>query len=536
MISIDLRTLVFSFVITNIIVTLIIVMLWYQNRKRFSGTFLWVINFLFQTTALILISLRGIIPDWISMVVSNAIVIAGTILGLIALERFVGIKRNNLNNYILLVLFIFLSVWFSQVEPDLAIRNLNLAATMLIITFQCSWLIFFKVKGELRKIAAGVGVIFLAYSLINVLRIANFFITDHSVIDYFDSGKFEMFVIISYQMLFILLTYNLALMFNRRLLSDVANQEEKFSKAFHSSPYAMILTRLTDGKIFEVNKGFVDITGFRPSEVIGVTTNDLNIWHKEEERAVFMEELSRLGRVVEKELWFRKKSGEALICLMSSDIISINNERCVLSSINDITKRKKTEESLRETEAILKAAMDCSPLGIAIADAPSGNLRYVNKAGLMIPAKTEDEIVKDIDINKYVSSWNIKHHDGTPYKPDEVPLARAVKYGESVSREFIIARDENDDRIVLANAAPIVDDLGNVKAGIVVFQDITEAKITEKQLRDKVQELEKFNKTMVGRELKMVELKLEINELCGRLNLPARYKVAEGSENEKVIR
>jgi len=40
---------------------------------------------------------------------------------------------------------------------------------------------------------------------------------------------------------------------------------------------------------------------------------------------------------------------------------------------------------------------------------------------------------------------------------------------------------------------------------------------------------------MVGRELKMVELKLEINELCGRLDLPARYKVAEGSENEKVI-
>jgi len=493
MISIDLRTLVFSFVITNIIVTLIIVMLWYHNRKRFSGTFLWVIDFLFQTTALIFISLRGSIPDWISMVVSNALVISGTILGLIALERFVGVKRNNLHNYILLGIFIFLSIWFSQVKPDLAVRNLNLAAIMLIITCQCSWLIFFKIKSELRKIAAGVGVVFLAYSLINVLRVADFFITDHSVTDYFDSGKFEMFVLISYQMLFILLTYNLALMFNRRLLSDVANQEEKFSKAFQSSPYAIILTRLADGKIFEVNKGFVDTTGYQPSEVIGFTTNDLNIWYKEDERTVFVEELSRLGRVVEKELRFRNKSGEPLTCLMSSEIISINNERCVLSSINDITKRKKTEESLKETEAILKAAMDCSPSGIAIADAPSGNLRYVNKAGLMIPAKTEDEIVKDIDINKYVSSWNIKHHDGTPYKPDEVPLARAVKYGESVSREFIIARDENDERIVLANAAPIVDDSGNVKAGIVVFQDITEYKAAEEKIRQQFYTLKGLN-------------------------------------------
>ncbi len=652
MVSIDLRTLIFSFVITNIIVTLVIMMLYYQNRKRFEGTFFWVINFLFQTTALILIALRGAIPDLISMVVSNTLVISGTILGLIALERFAGIKRNNYHNYILLLLFIFLSIWFSQVKPDLAVRNLNLAATMLIITFQCSWLIFFKVNGEMRRIAAGVGTVFIAYSLINVLRIADFFIADHSVTDYFHSGKFEMFVIISYQMLFILLTYNLALMFNRRLLSDVANQEEKFSKAFHSYPYAILLTRLSDGKIIEVNKGFEDISGFRSSEVLGLTTNDLKLWYKEEDRSVFVEALSKAGRVLEREFQFRKNEGEIIRCLMSAEIISINSEKCVLASLNDITERKKTEDSLKEAEAILKAAMDCSPSGIAIADAPSGILRYVNKAGLMIPAKSEEEIVADIDINKYVSSWKIKHHDGSLYQPDEVPLARAIMFGESNSREFIISRDDNTDRIVLANAAPILDDTGKVKAGIVVFHDITDYKKAEEKLRQqfftlkglndstsspifsvdsnscytsfnkthaavmkniynseiaigmnildcmnveedrvqakqnidralkgeqfvedafsgderlsrvyfevahnpimndnsevigvavlardltlrkrmevelqsKVSELEKFNKIMVGRELRMVELKQEVNELCGEINKPARYK------------
>jgi PAS domain S-box-containing protein len=137
--------------------------------------------------------------------------------------------------------------------------------------------------------------------------------------------------------------------------------------------------------------------------------------------------------------------------------------------------------------------MDCSPSGIAIADAPSGTLRYVNKAGLLIPAKSEDEVVKDIDINKYVSSWNIKHHDGTLYKPDEVPLARAVMYGESVSKEFIISRDENDDRIVLANAAPIIDESGTVIAGIVVFQDITDYKRAEENLRQQYFTLKGLN-------------------------------------------
>jgi PAS domain S-box-containing protein len=527
MVSIDLRTLVFSFVITNIIVTLIIVMLWYQNRKRFSGTSLWVIDFLFQTTALILISLRGTIPDWISMVVSNALVISGTIIGLIALERFVGVKRNNLHNYSLLVLFIFLSIWFSHVKPDLAIRNLNLAAAMLISTLQCSWLIFFKVKGELRKIAAGVGVVFVVYSLINVLRIADFFISDHSATDYFTSGKFEMFVLISYQMLFILLTYNLALMFNKRLISEVKLQEEKFSKAFHSSPYAIILTRLDDGKIFQVNKGFEDISGYNSSEVIGVTTNELNIWYKEEERAVFVEELSRLGRVVEKELRFRKKSGEPLICLMSSEIISINNERCVLSSINDITKRKNAEESLRETGEYLENLINYANAPIIVWDTNLKITRFNSAFENMTGLKAEEVINKKIDIlfpaeSIEESMVNIRNTTmGARWEIVEIPVLKI----------------DGTTRTVLWNSATIYDkDRITPVAAIAQGQDITDRKRAEKQLIDKIQELEKFNKVMVGRELKMVELKLEINELCGRLNLPARYKVAEGSENEKVIR
>jgi PAS domain S-box-containing protein len=495
-------------------------MLWLQNRKRFSGTFLWVINFLFQTVALILIALRGLIPDWISMVVANGLVISGTILGLIALERFAGIKRNNLHNYILLVLFVFLSVWYSEVKPSLAVRNLNLAAAMLIITFQCSWLIFFKVKGELRKIAAGVGVVFLAYSLINVLRIADFFITDHSVTDYFDSGKFEMLVLISYQMLFILLTYNLALMFNRRLLSDVANQEEKFSKAFYSSPYAIILTRLADGMIFEVNKGFEDISGYRSFEVLGVTTNELNLWFKEEERAAFVEELSKAGRVIERELKFQKKSGEPLTCLVSSEIISINNERCVLSSINDITERKNTEESLRETSEYLENLINCANAPIIVWDTNLKVTRFNRAFENMTGLKAEEVINKKIDIlfpeeSREESMVNIRNTTmGIRWEIVEIPIHNI----------------DGTTRTVLWNSATIYDKARTTPvAAIAQGQDITERKKAEIQLIDKIQELEKFNKVMVGRELKMVELKLEINELCSRLNLPARYKPVEAS-------
>ena len=150
----------------------------------------------------------------------------------------------------------------------------------------------------------------------------------------------------------------------------------------------------------------------------------------------------------------------------------------------DITDRKHIEDTLHETQAILQAAMDQSPAGIAIANAPNGNLRYVNKAGLLIRGGDYEEFVENIDINEYVGSWHILDLDGVPLKPEEVPLARAIMFGEANSREFIIRRTIGDDRIVLANAAPIKDDKGIVVAGIVVFQDITERKLAEEKLKE----------------------------------------------------
>jgi PAS domain S-box-containing protein len=148
----------------------------------------------------------------------------------------------------------------------------------------------------------------------------------------------------------------------------------------------------------------------------------------------------------------------------------------------DIEDIKLAEAALAETKALLQAAMDQSSAGIAIAEAPSGKLRYVNRAGLLIRGASEAEALAGVDVERYVTSWKLLHLNGTPMETDEVPLARAVLFGEKCSKEFIIHRSANEDRIVLANAAPILDDTGRVTAGIVVFQDITEAKRAGREL------------------------------------------------------
>ncbi|MEI6226770.1 MAG: PAS domain S-box protein, partial [Deltaproteobacteria bacterium] len=128
--------------------------------------------------------------------------------------------------------------------------------------------------------------------------------------------------------------------------------------------------------------------------------------------------------------------------------------------------RLRTEAALHRTRSILQAAMDQSPAGIAIAEAPSGNLSYVNDAGLPVHGNSP---LLDLD--------------GTPLPADAVPLARAIQHGETSSREFIVRRSPSDDRLVLARAAPVLDQQGKVTAAVVVSVDITDRKRSEEALR-----------------------------------------------------
>lgn len=170
---------------------------------------------------------------------------------------------------------------------------------------------------------------------------------------------------------------------------------------------------------------------------------------------------------------------------------------------SELAERKRVEGELQNTQATFQAAMDQSSAGIAIADAPDGRLRYVNRAGLMIRGAPPEMIVDGVGLNEYVASWQLFALDGRPLEREEVPLARALLYNEPASREFIVRREKEDDRIVIANAAPIHNADGQVVSAVVVFTDITERRQAElvneklaENLMNKHEELLQFTYTI----------------------------------------
>ncbi len=137
-------------------------------------------------------------------------------------------------------------------------------------------------------------------------------------------------------------------------------------------------------------------------------------------------------------------------------------------------RRRQMEDELQLTQALLEAAIENSPAGIVVADAPDVNIRIANKAALAMRGDTSVPL-KDIPFQQHAENWQCYHKDGRLYKNEELPLTRAILNGEiTANKELIIRNSDGEDRVLLTQAAPVRDANGKIVAGIVVMPDITE--------------------------------------------------------------
>jgi len=317
----DIKTLMLLYVIINVISAGAVAVIWSQNRGRFAGISFWLADMILQAAGSALIVLRGQVPDLVSMTLANTMIMAGALIILIGLERFTGVKGRQVHNYLLLAVFIAVSAYFVLVQPNLTVREIALSAITMILTFQCCWLLLRRVDHGMRQETRLTGVVFAVYAAFSLARLILTVVFPEKTNDFFKSGAVDALAVTVYIVLSICLTISLVLMVNRRLLADVKIQEEKFTTAFHSSPYAITLTRPADGEIFEVNDGFVDITGYQNDEVIGKSTLDLGLWVREEDRRAVINGLARGREIHGVEYQFRKKTGEVLTGLFFGQTI-----------------------------------------------------------------------------------------------------------------------------------------------------------------------------------------------------------------------
>ncbi|MCX8027081.1 MAG: PAS domain-containing protein [Thermodesulfovibrionales bacterium] len=151
----------------------------------------------------------------------------------------------------------------------------------------------------------------------------------------------------------------------KRAYETLKMSEEKFSKAFHSSPDAISIISIDDNLFIDVNKAFEKIFGYSREEVIGKTAKELNLWANPYDREAVIEEIMKTGKLSNREIKIKTKSGDIITVLVSAERIVMDDKECLLYVSRDITERIRIfynllnqKINLEENVKILRAKMD----------------------------------------------------------------------------------------------------------------------------------------------------------------------------------
>ncbi len=126
--------------------------------------------------------------------------------------------------------------------------------------------------------------------------------------------------------------------------------EERFAKAFHASPLAMMIQKLPQAEFVDVNESFLRMTGFRREEVIGRTTAELALWVDDEKQGDLPAQLRQQTSVRDHECRLRTRSGEEREALVFAELFSLDAEAHLLTIVQDISERLSLEGQLRQAQ------------------------------------------------------------------------------------------------------------------------------------------------------------------------------------------
>jgi PAS domain S-box-containing protein len=186
-----------------------------------------------------------------------------------------------------------------------------------------------------------------------------------------------------------------------------------------------------------------------------------------------------------------------------------------LTDAEEHQKRRESEEALKDSEMRMRLATEATGVGIWEWNVPTNRIRWDAQMFRIYGIDPTPDGFVDYSV------WT-----GAVLPEDlheqEAALQEMVRQLGRSAREFRIRRFHECRRIQSVETA-LLNARGQAEWVVGTNLDITERKRAEEALRQQNVELQRFNKATVGRELQMVELKQQINELCRHLGQPPRH-------------
>jgi diguanylate cyclase (GGDEF)-like protein/PAS domain S-box-containing protein len=248
--------------------------------------------------------------------------------------------------------------------------------------------------------------------------------------------------------------------------------EDKFGKAFHGSPDAVLITRVSDGRVLEVNEGFCKLSGYDRSEALASSALALDLWAEPGDRDRCIAALRLTGSVSSLEFGFRIRSGDIVECVYAGSLIEVEGQTHILSVVRDVSVQRRAEAAVQRSEQLLRGIVENLQDAYVRTDAngrfmmvsPSAARMYRYESidemlGLPTQALYADQVERQQMLNDLMLNGHVTDRIGSGLRKDGTTFA------------------------VSLNAQVFRDDKGRI-AGMEGFvRDITERKLAEEELR-----------------------------------------------------
>lgn len=250
--------------------------------------------------------------------------------------------------------------------------------------------------------------------------------------------------------------------------------EEKFKRAFQSSPTIIILTMAHDGRIIEANDSFEQIIGWKKEEYINQTTRSLGLWANPENREEYTRLLIQHGEVKNKEYDFCLKNGEVRNALVSGHLMELSYGKVILGVLTDITEQKQSRLIINNDRIHLRTVIETIPDLVWLKD-PNGiylNCNYQFEQ--LLGAKEADIVGKtDYDFVKKELADAFRKHDKAAIKADQ----------PRTNLEWVTYASDGHRALLETIKTPMKDCNGTLVGVLGVARDITEKKKNEDALK-----------------------------------------------------
>jgi PAS domain S-box-containing protein len=265
----------------------------------------------------------------------------------------------------------------------------------------------------------------------------------------------------------------------RKLVEDALREsEERFRKVFQSSPVAICITTLKDGRLLDGNNAYWELSGYDPKTAIGRDYVELKMWDNPQDRFAFVEKLKQNRSFYNPDYVFMDTRGNQKFALAFYELIEIGHEECVLSMFHDISIQKQTMDALQKSEARVRALLEAMPDMIFELSGDGVFLDSIHARGVDTLLPPEEFLGKNI--------WEVMPPEIS--SPTMFAIRRAIETGQLHAFEYLLpVRGE-----VRSYEARVMATSGN--KAIAIVREITTRKQIEQEREKFINELELKNK------------------------------------------